>query len=617
MTRFTCPSCHTLLQVPSDKLGQVTLCPKCGQRVQIRPLPGAPGAEPLRGTRSDASPPRQASRLAIFLSYGRDHHAGLARQLAEDLRRRGHTVWFDELLRPGEDWEQRIEQGLQQTATHLDRGRFVLLMTPHAVRRPDGYCLNELASALRRGLHVLPVLVEDCEPPLSICRLQYLDLRDCVPWPDRRDRYPARLRQLLVALEENRLDCGGPQARLLRCLRPLEVAPDFDQARHFTGQQWVAERLDAWLGDPHGPRAFWVTSAPGVGKTALAAWLCANRPDVAAFHVCRHDDPATTDPQRVVCSLAYQLASQLPTVAASLATVSLEQVAAGTNPREIFDALLVRPLSKGAAVTARLSLVVIDALHEAKRDGRNELAELLGSEWTRTPPWLLLVLTGQPEREVSFPLQPLSPRVLDAVSDVDFSCPKCQTRLSAPANKVGARFPCPRCGERLEVPPPSSKTVLGEVTASGTENVKPAVPSASSGRFEPPPAPAGSTTRTAVRYVPISECPHCGCALSLPSDQVGYGIECPDCHQTFTAVAVLEEVTPSRRRRRYGGRSGGCPYCGSRARPNCRSDVSQSGWIMFVVLLIVFCPLCWIGLLQKENVYSCADCGARLDHSYR
>jgi hypothetical protein len=156
------------------------------------------------------------SLRTIFLSYGHDRHAGLARQLVEDLRRRGHPVWFDESLRTGDDWEHRIEQGLQQAGACLDRGRFVLLMTPHAVRRPDGYCLNELASALRRGL--------------------------------------------------------------LRYLRPLEFDADFD--RHlprFTGRRWVFEKLDAWLADPHGSRVFWITAAPGVGKTALATWLCANR----------------------------------------------------------------------------------------------------------------------------------------------------------------------------------------------------------------------------------------------------------------------------------------------------------------------------------------------------
>jgi WD40 repeat protein len=357
----------------------------------------------------------QGSLRTIFLSYGHDRHAGLARQLVKDLRRRGHTVWFDESLRTGDDWEHRIEQGLAQAGACLDRGRFVLLMTPHAVRRPDGYCLNELASALRRGLRVLPVMVEECEPPLSICRLQYLDLRDCVPWPERGERYAGKFEQLRSALEEDRQDFEGTQARLLRYLRPLDFDADFD--RHlprFTGRRWVFEQLDAWLAEPHGSRVFWITAAPGVGKTALATWLCAKRPDVAAFHLCRHGDAYRTDPRRIVCSLVYQLASQLPDYATRLTGAALEELTVDASTRTLFDALVVQPLSKGYAAPSRPVLVVIDALDEATRDGCNELAELLGGEWGRTPEWLRLVLTSRPEREVSFPLQALTPYVLDA-----------------------------------------------------------------------------------------------------------------------------------------------------------------------------------------------------------
>ena len=57
----------------------------------------------------------------------------------------------------------------------------VLLLTPHAVRRPDGYCLNEIARALSRGLRIIPLMVVVSESPLSICRIQWLDMRQCIP----------------------------------------------------------------------------------------------------------------------------------------------------------------------------------------------------------------------------------------------------------------------------------------------------------------------------------------------------------------------------------------------------------------------------------------------------
>src|SRR6185295_17327102 len=97
----------------------------------------------------------------------------------------GHEVWFDlDRLKPGRDWERYIEDGLDWASSVPDEGRFVLLMTPHSVRRPDGYCLNELARAWDRKLSIIPVMVVKVEPPLSVCRVQYLDMSDCLPVDD-------------------------------------------------------------------------------------------------------------------------------------------------------------------------------------------------------------------------------------------------------------------------------------------------------------------------------------------------------------------------------------------------------------------------------------------------
>lgn len=55
-----------------------------------------------------------------------------------------------------------------------------------------------------------------------------------------------------------------------------------------------------------------------------------------------------------------------------------------------------------------------------------------------------------------------------------------------------------------------------------------------------------------------------------------------------------------------------CPYCGTRAPGVIRSKVATGGWVLMVILLICFFPLCWIGLLIQEKYHSCSYCGARL-----
>lgn len=118
--------------------------------------------------------------VRIFLSYGHDDYVSLASRLKRDLEALGHEVWFDvERLRPGGDWERYIEEGFERVSKDSESGRFLLLMTPHSVRRPDGYCLNELARAFGRSLPIIPVMVSSVEAPLSICRLQWLDMRQC------------------------------------------------------------------------------------------------------------------------------------------------------------------------------------------------------------------------------------------------------------------------------------------------------------------------------------------------------------------------------------------------------------------------------------------------------
>lgn len=55
-----------------------------------------------------------------------------------------------------------------------------------------------------------------------------------------------------------------------------------------------------------------------------------------------------------------------------------------------------------------------------------------------------------------------------------------------------------------------------------------------------------------------------------------------------------------------------CPMCRSTAAPLERQKVSQTGWILFAVLLFCCFPLFWIGLLQKQKYRVCAHCNHNL-----
>jgi tetratricopeptide (TPR) repeat protein len=356
--------------------------------------------------------------LRIFLSYAHDDHAELADRLCQDLKERpGYEVRFDKIdLRPGTDWECALEQGLDWVTADAENGRVILLMTPGSVTRPGGYCLNEVTRAIGRRLYIVPVMVVAVEPPLSICRIQYLDMTDCLPLASRSARYESKRAVLIDVLERRNLEFEGVQSRVLKALRPLDCPDLSSHLTRFTGREWLIEKIDAWIKADRGPRVFWITGGPGSGKSALACWLSNHRREVGALHFCQHSDLAGADPRNVVRTIAYNLSSQLPGYMNRLAaTPNLEEICQEAGAASLWDKLITQPIHDLPLPDRRI-LIVIDGLDEATQDGANELARFLSEEITKLPDWIRLLITSRPEPEVMQPLQDLEPFVLAADS---------------------------------------------------------------------------------------------------------------------------------------------------------------------------------------------------------
>lgn len=60
-----------------------------------------------------------------------------------------------------------------------------------------------------------------------------------------------------------------------------------------------------------------------------------------------------------------------------------------------------------------------------------------------------------------------------------------------------------------------------------------------------------------------------------------------------------------------------CPRCMSTLPPRIEKRISTGGWITFAVLLVVFFPLFWIGLLMKEDVLVCQTCNLKIETGQR
>lgn len=357
--------------------------------------------------------------LRIFISYGRDEYADLALRLKQDLKARGHQVWFDEeRLKEGGDWEQYIDEGLNWVSSDPETGRVVFVMTPHSVRRPDGYCLNEIAKALTRTTSVTPIMVVYTEPPLSIYRYQYLDMRDCYPPDEKNAIYIQRFERLLLALENKKIDFEGSQHKLLSALKPIEFSKDIAKLLHgFTGRRWVFDEVETWLHDQNGSKIFWLQGGPGVGKSAISAWLRDHYREISAFHFCDVNSEEKRDPRKLVASLVYQLSTQLPDYQERLAGLDVAGIMAEyAEAYTLFDKLVVQPLAEEFTPPDRTIVVLIDALDEATKDSRNEIAQFLSMSASKTPSWVRFLVTSRPEPEIAILFQTLAPFVLNTAT---------------------------------------------------------------------------------------------------------------------------------------------------------------------------------------------------------
>lgn len=203
--------------------------------------------------------------------------------------------------------------------------------------------------------------------------------------------------------------------------RDLAIPLTFEaeRTRHlpqFTGREWVNEKLEDWLTNRRSSQVFCLIGDPGIGKTAIACHWCHTRSDIVAFHYCIHGHKEKTDPKRILLSLAGQMASRLPEYEQRLSAMNPGELreAANGDARAVFDVFLLKPLNRNMSAPDGDRLVVIDALDEAGRDLRNEVAGLIGEVWSGLPRWLRLVATSRPEFDVYGYLEHLQPFILNA-----------------------------------------------------------------------------------------------------------------------------------------------------------------------------------------------------------
>ena len=107
------------------------------------------------------------NQRSTFISYSRINET-FALELAKELKSTGYLVWLDQLDIPtGARWDDEIEKALDKCSI------FLAILTPAFIESDNAK--DEIGYAIDHGKRILPVLLEECEIPLRLTRIQYVD----------------------------------------------------------------------------------------------------------------------------------------------------------------------------------------------------------------------------------------------------------------------------------------------------------------------------------------------------------------------------------------------------------------------------------------------------------
>jgi len=124
----------------------------------------------------------------LFFSYSRGNLIAV-RAVAAELRRLGYQTWLDlESLRPGERWREAIERALSASEA------MVFCISRLSVE--SAWTGTELRAAQRRGLPVIPLLIDDLPIESLPPALRELQMIHTTQWP--RNEAPARAAQAIA-----------------------------------------------------------------------------------------------------------------------------------------------------------------------------------------------------------------------------------------------------------------------------------------------------------------------------------------------------------------------------------------------------------------------------------
>ena len=350
----------------------------------------------------------------IFISYGHDEYTDFAHKLADSLTDSGYKVFIDrDGIHHGEQWEINLEDGLNWTNGGSGKGLFLLIMTPYSVRRPDGYCLNEIAYALDINLKIIPIMLKKVTPPLSIYRLQYYNLP--TDPNDGNTIIQNSISKIIELLKDpNSFDTTGDFQKLEKKLKPIDFNSEIKMySKEFVGRDWIFSHINKWLQNKD--KVLLITGSPGIGKSAISIYLYQRMPNIMGFYMFRRDDNDKLYFKSFVTTIAYQMASQIPEYREMLNKIDIDRYLDQYENLSLFSKLISIPLLE--IECSQEKIILIDGLDEAERNRQNYIATAIATLKDDLPQWIKIVILTRPVNSVQIPLYFASKLEIQSDSD--------------------------------------------------------------------------------------------------------------------------------------------------------------------------------------------------------
>ncbi|ORY48719.1 hypothetical protein BCR33DRAFT_848072 [Rhizoclosmatium globosum] len=229
---------------------------------------------------------------------------------------------------------------------------------------------------------------------------------------------------------------GVGRVLLKNWLQPVDFSVDLEnyEAEYVVGtREWVDSVVLQWR--ESNERVLWVNGGAGTGKSIIAFRLSKFQPDgfkLGSVFFCRHNDEQKNSPEKVVASMAWDLASRFPVVKAHMEAVMdqniLEVAESGkssllSRPIEAFQSLIIGGLNILGEHHKQMNtpynetiLLIVDALDECDPKSRHLLLKILSQSCEALPEFVKVFVTARPDLDIFNSLTKTDPFVLKTTS---------------------------------------------------------------------------------------------------------------------------------------------------------------------------------------------------------